>query len=135
LLIITVSVQHISKIVIEAVKATGVNITLADISRSHRVGKKSSKPRPIIFRMISYRKRREVFTSRKKLPDNQFITEDLTARRAHLVYLCRQLKRAGKLRFVWTTDGRVLVKEPGDAAQTIHITCEKDLNRFGPIPT
>ena len=127
--------EDTDQLVIGAVEAAGVTLTLDDISRSHRVGKKNTnKPRAIIFRMISYRKRREVYTSRKRLPDDHFLTEDLTARRAHLLYLCRGLKRAGLLRFVWTSDGRILVKEAGDSAHTYHIESESDLRRFEPVP-
>ena len=70
----------------------------------------------------------------KTLPSSQFITDDLTARRAHLLYLCRQLKRAGVLQFVWTVDGRILVKGHGEHAHTVPIKCQSDLSRFDNAP-
>ena len=118
-------------IILEATKKIGVNVTLNDISRSHRVGRRAgTKPRPIIFRLVSYRTRRSIYQNRKKLGGNVFITEDLTARRAHLLFLCRQLRRADKLQYVWSVDGRVLVKEHGETAYTVEIKRESDLSRF-----
>ena len=127
--------EDTDEIVIQAAQAIGANVTREDISRSHRVGRKrDDKPRAIIFRLLSYRKRREIYVRRKQLPEDQFLTEDLTARRAHLLYLCRQLRKKEVLQYVWTSDGRVLVKEPGEHAQTLLITCARDLIRFGPAP-
>ena len=130
--------EDTDQIVLDAVRETGVDIKLDDISRSHRVGRfgrsTNSKPRAIIFRLISYRMRRDIFSHRKRLLRKQFIAEDLTAKRAHLLFLCRNLKRAGVLQYVWSSDGRILVKQPGDNAHTVHITSEGDLTRFGPAP-
>ena len=124
--------EDTDKIVLEATNTLGVDVKLDDISRSHRVGRKvGNKPRPIIFRLISYRTRRAIYQKRKQLDDRQFIVEDLTARRSHLLYLCRQLRRSGILQWVWSSDGRILVREPGDHAQTHEIKREGDLSRFG----
>lgn len=121
-------------LVLAATTEMGVDVQLCDISRSHRVGKKNpSKPRPIIFKLISYRKRRAIYQNRKRLGDDQYITEDLTARRSHLLYRCRLLRRSGVLQYVWTADGRILVKEAHEYAQTIEVKRESDLSRFGTI--
>ena len=127
--------EDTDQIVLNAVTKLGIQVKLQDISRSHRVGRKSNnKPTPIIFRLISYRTRREIYQNRKKLVAGQFIAEDLTARRSHLLFLCRQLRRSGVLQWVWTSDGRILVKEPGVNAQTLEINRAGDLARFGAAP-
>ena len=125
-------------IVLETTKRLGLDVKREDISRSHRVGRKHpqherKRPRPIIFRLISYRTRRLIYENRKKLPANVFLAEDLTQKRANLLYKCRQLRKSGVLRYVWTVDGRILVKEGHEHAQTIQIQNECDLARFGTI--
>ena len=64
----------------------GVNITIDEIERSHRVGPKKhqtsrrTKPRPVIIRFASMRKRIEVYKNKKNLKGmNILITESLTA--------------------------------------------------------
>ena len=60
-----------------------LNLSYHDISRSHRVGKpRDGRPRPIIVKFVSYRRKREVFSCKKKLKGTDLtITEDLTAQR------------------------------------------------------
>ena len=68
-----------------------VDLKPKDISRSHRVGKRSSKPRPIIFRLSRHNTKVEILGKRKilkqkKRPYN--VQEDLTQpRRDILKYL------------------------------------------------
>ena len=50
----------------------------------------------------------EFFSARKN--DEIYISEDLTERRATLLYHARSLRRNGHLKFCWTRDGSVYVK-------------------------
>ena len=45
----------------------GAGISKWDIGRSHRLGKRKTKPRPVIVRFVSYRQRKAVFDLKKKL--------------------------------------------------------------------
>ena len=91
----------------------GVDLSLGEIGRSHRIGPKrpptrNSKPRPIIFRFSSMRKRMEVYRNKKELKGkNIVITESLTKIRYQLL-----LKAKSKygVRNVWTTEGRIFTK-------------------------
>ena len=96
------------------------NITIDDIERSHRVGplvnqrmtRANSGKRPIIIRFTSYRKRREVFITKKRLKGkNISITENLTQIR-YTLYKAAITKYG--IKNVWTIDGRVTTKIDGN---------------------
>ena len=113
-----------------------VPLTLDDIHRSHRVGPRSNqrvlrssnqRPRPIIFRLISFRKRQEIFKSKKKLKGQPFsITESLTKLRYDLYR--KSIERLGKGN-CWTVEGRITTKV-GTVYHTINSL--DDLERFSP---
>lgn len=91
----------------------GVDLPLAAICRSHRVGKtltpksnEEKRHRPIIVRFTSYRDRRLVYAAKKKLKGSKTtIREDLTARRMEVL---RSATAQYGVRNTWTQDGRVL---------------------------
>ena len=87
----------------------GVNVDLHDIDRSHRVGRKvAGKRRPIIVKFVSYRKRNEVFTAKRKLAGTGVtIREDLTRQR--LQVLREAIQRFGQEN-VWSLDGTIIIK-------------------------
>ena len=78
-------VENTDKIVVN-----GVDIECSDISRSHRVGRPGSKPRPILVTFVSYRMREKLYSNRKKMVKNTYISEDLTRYRQGLFYKARQ---------------------------------------------
>ena len=84
------------------------NMTLKDISRSHRLGKKQDgKKRPVIVRFSSYRERKQAFDSKKKLRASGIvITESLTKERYRLYKKC--IDQYNKEN-VWTLDGRIYI--------------------------
>ena len=104
------SQEDTTQMVLDHAKTIGVALTPADIDRSHRVGKagRGSKPRPVIVKFTSYWRRKEFFDSRKK--DPIFIAEDLTDKRANLLYHARELRRKALLKYCWTRDGSVFVR-------------------------
>ena len=72
-------------VILNVAKTLGVNLQPADIQRSHRLGKKKNaeKPRPIIVRFVSYKKRNELFYKKSELKKsadykNVFVVEDIT---------------------------------------------------------
>lgn len=91
----------------------GIDIPVEAISRSHHVGKRGltdeegrPRHRPIIVQLTSYRTRRMVFDSKKKLKGTGVvIKEDLTHCRQDLYR--RVVSRYGS-KNVWTMDGRIL---------------------------
>ena len=60
----------------------GLQVNDTDLDRSHRIGRKtqrSTKPRPIIVKFVSYKVRAEVFSNKRGLKKTGLgITENLT---------------------------------------------------------
>ena len=82
------------------------DITVKDISRSHRLGKKKDgKTRPIIARFTSYRSKQAIYKTKRKLKGKGIvITENLTKERYDLYQKCQT--RFGKDK-CWTIDGNI----------------------------
>ena len=99
----------------------GVELSLDDIQRSHRVGPKRAQSnvvhtraatktfaRPIIVRFTSYRKRHEIFHAKRALRGKSIsISENLTKLRYNLLKAAITKYGFGK---VWTNEGRVTTK-------------------------
>lgn len=104
--------ENTDNIVIEVAKEIGVDLKVEDIDRSHRVGKgDNGRPRPIIVKFISYRKRNEMFTNKKKLKGTRkTIREDLTPARLQL--LQKAIAKFG-VRSVWSRDGIIYIHNGG----------------------
>lgn len=105
--------------VLDTFKAMNVSppITPDHIDRLHRVGKPnlaSGKPRQIIVKFTSYRYRSKVMAQRSQLKNTgKYVNEDLTRKRAKVLFNARADKREGKIRDCWTNDGRILVRDLG----------------------
>jgi hypothetical protein len=90
-----------------------LDIDVSHIERSHRVGRErtvpeggpQTRPRAIIVKMSSYRYRRLVYESKRRLKGTGVVVrEDLTRRRTEMYN--RAVDKHGFQR-VWTTDGRI----------------------------
>lgn len=110
----------------------GVNIDQHDIDRSHRTGPKngkSNRPRPIIVKFVSYRNRKIIITSRRKLKGSGIsIQEDLTLNRRNLL---AKAKQHPKTKSVWTVDGKVTVLVDRNGREVkLTILTDVDLNKI-----
>ena len=92
----------------------GIEVSLADIERSHRIGPKKThstrrtKSRAIIVRFASIRKRMEVFHNKKTLKGKKtVITESLTSFRYDLL---KKAKLKYGDRMVWSSEGRIFTR-------------------------
>ena len=57
--------EDIDQLVMQVTQKIGVELNIHDIDRSHRVRRSDTgRPRPIIVKFVSYRKRSEVFRSK-----------------------------------------------------------------------
>ena len=125
--------ENTDQIVLEHAQKIGASIAAGDISRSHRVGRpRTGTTRAIIVKFVSYNKRREFYSKRKNDQD-VFISEDLTKRRAELLYKARLLRKSKQISQCWSADGRILVRGPpaGDRLGVIkQINSEQDLSQF-----
>ena len=103
--------ENTDTLILDLAKKMDVPLELQDISRSHRLGKPSQTPRPIICRFTTYRARANLYKARRSSPKGVFLNEDLTKNRQHLLYLCRQSKRDGNIIHCWSSDGQILVRK------------------------
>ena len=114
--------EDTDKLCLDIIKdSVGVNISLKDIERTHRIGAKkkpgiatrNSKPkhRPIIVRFASMPTRLEVFHNKKNLKGKEYsISESLTGFRYSLLQKAKAKYGLGNC---WTIEGRILVKDGG----------------------
>ena len=132
--------EDTSSLLIEAAKKAGITLQPNDIEVSHRVGKPNNRngtgSRQIIaklktvdlkFRLI---KNWEKF---KKHPDTRQISvnEDLTKHRDKLMYHARQLSRNRRIKQVWSSNGKIRIRDLND--KVFFIKQESDLIPFGHI--
>ena len=102
-----------------------VDIKLEDFERSHRVGQKNErpkkdKPRGIIIKFKSYRKRQVFISRRRKLKGLKMsIVEDLTSRNQKLLNAPRT---NDKVENAWSRDERIfaLLKGTNNQTRLIH---------------
>lgn len=125
--------EDTDKQIVDICKDMDATITMADIDRSHRIGKPNAngKPRAIIVKFTSYRVRRQVFKKRTGLRNcghtGVFVNEDLTRSRSELLFQARKLYKAELIQGCWSTDGTVLIK----VFDTIRrIQTEADLDKY-----
>ena len=126
----------------------GIELSLQDIDRSHRIGMKTQrevppepeengqvkhqKVRPIIVKFTSYRRRQQVFSAKKNLKGKHVgISENLTKIRQKIFNLARDVVG---YKNVWSQDGKIFAKRHDD--RIITMTKERDLylieGRMGP---
>ena len=100
-------------------------VTATEIDRAHLVGVQSSGDRPLLVKFATYTSKSRVLKEKSQLRGTSvFLSEDLTKRRAMLLWHCRQARKAGTITQCWTHDGTVLVKKDGT---TTRIQCTNDL--------
>ena len=103
--------DNTNDIVVKLAKDIGVNITTADFSVSHRLGRRGrgGKPRTIIAKFVRRQCKTDVMRNKKRLRDcqnydNVYINDDLTTLRNKLVM---ELKKDDNIKQVWTIEGRI----------------------------
>ena len=131
-------------LVVNVGRAAGVPIPTISIDRAYRLGRpQPGKIRPIMAKFTISGPRQKLFENRKELSADRvkehptltpsaisriFISECLSPKNQHLLFVARQLKRQKALWAAYTTNGRVKVKKSeGDSA--VNITELDDLER------
>ena len=90
-------------------------------------------PKSVIVKFVSRRCKARVMAERKKLktlknPRPIYIQDDLTALRAKIAFMARQLRNQGKINDTWIFDSRVLVKDLHNRIKQVN--CLSDLNAY-----
>ena len=142
-------------IAIATAKTIGVDLSLKDIDRSHRVGPMPQQPsstvttapgpRPIIVKLATYRYKAAMMGVRTALKNKKasdilsllskdrpagssskvFLNDDLTGPRARLAADARKKKKAGIIQDTWTRDGEIFIRR---ADRTRKIYTANELN-------
>ena len=100
------------EIVLSIANQYNINISIADIDRSHRIGKEADgKARAVIVKFVSYRARNEFMRKKQDLANGIYFNEHLTPLRSEILYKARRLFKEERLFGAWSLGGRVFVKD------------------------
>ena len=128
-------------------RAIDVDLSVDDIDRSHRLGKprtaSEQKPRDIIVKFVSYRKRALFYKARILTKSRGYrgvyINEHLTMARGNLLYEARRRVKSKQLKSAWSSDGVVMVKlndanpDNNFDGTVLRVTSERDLPAYVPL--
>ena len=104
-----------------------IEINESEVEIAHRVGKyrqegklDSKKARPILIKFLSHKSKEKIMKAKRHFKgSNYWITEDLTSVNLEKLKCLNELRKAGKIRNVWTTDGKIRVRRLNDSVVTI----------------
>lgn len=89
--------------------------TEGDTGSAAGMTRPSNSPRPILCQFVAYPDKVKVIKKRSLLSSsshrNVFINEDLTRKRAKILFNARQMKRQGLISDCWSFDGRIAIKD------------------------
>ena len=127
--------EETDQLILDVAKAAGVNLKLADLDRSHRIGRPGDRPRNIIVRLLTHSARQRLLEARRNLSahrvrDHQVLTDEvlggvylsecLTQRSQYLLFIARRLKASKMVWAAYSTNGRVKVRlAENEAPKTI----------------
>ena len=100
------------EIVLSIANQYNINISIADIDRSHRIGKEADgKARAVLVKFVSYRARNEFMRKKQDLANGIYFNEHLTPLRSEILYKARRLFKEERLFGAWSLGWRVFVKD------------------------
>ena len=135
-------------VVIKLGERLGVPISKEEIDISHKLYNGKNHPKSIIVKIISYKKKAQLYRKRTELKNVKisdlfstlsvadvaqstriFINENLTQYRRKIMKKANQMKREGTIQSAWSLDGKLFVKTSPSGTPT-RIYCEEDLNNL-----
>lgn len=138
------STENTNSLVIQVVNliAPELKICDSDISTSHRLPAASGRMKPIIVKFVRrdnrdaiYRKKRNLYSkSAKDIGFQQdsrlYINESLTVKSRAILNAVKEFKRRHHFKFVWTRQGKVLLKKNENQSETHVFASLKDFEEF-----
>lgn len=113
--------EDTDRIILQLAETVGADITKQDICRSHRVNRiLPDKIRPILVKFTNHRAKERLLSLRKET--GAYITEDLTKKRADIMYKARLLCKKGTFKSVWSRDGLIKIRLQDDTVRTVTTT-------------
>lgn len=136
--------ENLEEIMIKIGSKIGVNIANEEIEAIHRLPTRAkNKQKPIIVQLSSRKKRNTILQAKKtqtitqeeiqnngNKKDTIFICESLTKENKELLYKTRLAAKEKNFQFVWTKNGKIMVRKDKDAARVIHIRDEEDIKKI-----
>ena len=105
--------ENTDQLVLDVAKKMDVNLSLDDVSCTHRVGRvpgDNKKPRAIICQFTNLRVKSRFMKARPALKRTKiFISDDLMQRRSHIFFMARQKKKVNLCDSCWTYDGKIYI--------------------------
>nr|XP_039268807.1 uncharacterized protein LOC120343854 [Styela clava] len=133
--------EDTDNLVIEIGKMINVDIKPSDISITHRCPTRNSKIyKPIVAKFTNRKIRAKILKNRHLIKTSVnstsirniskvFIVENLTDRNKNLFYQAKVRKNQCGYAFLWTSNGKVLIKKNKDT-NTLPIDDDEDLNKI-----
>lgn len=139
--------ENLNDIVKKIGKALSVKIDESHINAVERqkiMSENSGIDRSIVVSFNDITKRNEILTKGKKKESriklksldptanedrSIYFSESLTSRRQYLCKLARDLKREGRIKYVWVNEGEILVRK-NDGANAVKIKHKQQLENF-----
>ena len=98
-----------------------------EIEIAHRVGKYKpegkldcKKARPVLIKFLSHKSKEKVMKQKRRFKGSDYwITEDLTSINAEKLKSLNELRKAGKIKNAWSTDGKIRVRRLNDSVVTV----------------
>ncbi|XP_077989956.1 uncharacterized protein LOC144444419 [Glandiceps talaboti] len=135
--------ENTDDIIVAVLQRVADDITPEDIEVTHRIGRKDNRernprPRPIIVKFSSRRKRDKVYKQRKNIrntttdmigyrsKNNIYINENLTPLKRNLLKEVNDKRKKSGYKFLWTHNGNIYVKKEQGTA-SVFIRNEDDL--------
>lgn len=114
------SYKELFDIICSNLQNTQINVEQFEISKIHRLGRKEDgKIRPILIALTSYQKKIEILKSKTKMPENIYITEDLSKETIELrKNLQQQLKlEKEKGNEAYIKNNKLIIRETRDGGK------------------
>ena len=117
-------------LVLDVGRAAGVNLPADSLDKTLRLGQpKPGKARPILVKFATKKSRDQIYEKRKELSAEKmrdspslskavgkvFISENLTPKNQHLLYVARQLRKRKTIWAAYTANGVVKIKKTEDS--------------------
>ena len=134
--------ENTDELIMRVTNLVGVQITLNDISISHRLPSRRRSTPPIIDKCTNRRTKDLIYQNKGKLrsrsssdigyanTDNKlYINESLTPRTKELYFKVREFRNAHQFKYAWTKNGKSFLKE-NDDARSISFNTLQEFDRF-----
>ena len=141
---------EVEEVVCKVTRALGIDISVMDIDYCFQPKSRANngviKPAPVIARfmrssvadrIVSARRVKRYFTTKdidmNEVPNQPiFVNESLTQTNRNLYAKAKNLKRSGKLKYLWVRGGKIFVRKT-DGSERIVIRSDDDIDNLGRV--